>query len=137
MSAALAIASINLQDPGAGIDFTQSEEIIDGTITLSGNYGASSTHGDTLNFSGFAQSSLIPNRVEIYESIAAGTAPLGYNYTFSPGTTQANGVLTITGGAASSGQGGTELTNGSAYSSFTPSLNGAVLRFRAWFPRFV
>ena len=36
---------------------------------------------------------------------------------------------------AASGQGGTELTNGSAYSTFTPSLNGVIIGFKAWFAR--
>lgn len=136
MAVAVAIASIVSTDPGAGIDATRTREIVYGTLTLSGNYGGASTHGDTVNFaSPFIQSSQPPSWVTIEENQTAGTAPLGYTYIFNNGTTIANGVLTIVGGAASSGQGGTEITEGSAYSGFTPSLAGVVLRFRAEFPR--
>ena len=120
------------------IDVTQQEFIADGSLTLSGNYGTGSSHGDTVNLSqlGIA-SDQVPNRVEVFEQPAAGTAATGYVFVFCPGTTQANGVLCILGTGAAAGGGGQEITEGSAYSGFSPSLNGLVLRFRAWFPKFV
>jgi hypothetical protein len=130
---------------GSGLaDATMGEIIVDGTLTLSGNYGAGAgTHGDALSFA--VSSSLIfgsnaPTKVEIYEAPLFGVAPLGYQYQYAYGPTlaaptQAGGALQVFGTGAASGQGGTELTNGSAYSTFTPSLNGAVLRFRAWFAK--
>jgi len=51
---------------------------------------------------------------------------LGYNYVYANGTTQANGVLQITSGT-------TEVTEATAYSGLSPSLNNVVLRFRAAF----
>lgn len=139
MSVAVTIASPNLQDTSDGLDQTLNEWVIEGALTLTGNYGGAATHGDTISWSGLdlVKATLPPRRMEIFESQAAGTAPLGYSYTYSPGTTRDAGVLTITGGAASSGQGGTEITEGSAYSTFTPSLNNAVLRYRAFFSRYI
>lgn len=137
MSVAVAVSSIVAADPSGGLDITNNEEIVEGTLTLSNNYGGASTHGDTVDFSGVVQSSLPPRRVEIFENQGAGNAPLGYGFVYANGTTQANGVLTVLGtpatGAATTGA--TEFTQGSAYSGGTPSLAAAVLRFKAWFPR--
>lgn len=126
-------------------DFSQGGTItIYGTLTLSGNYGTASSHGDPLDFttvaSEFSFGNQSPTWVDIKELVVAGAAPLGYIYNFNPGPTlaaptQKGGVLCIVGTGASSGQGGTELTEGSAYSGFTPSLNGAVLWFQAIFYR--
>lgn len=124
-------------------DFTGAEIIADFTLTLSGNYGTASSHGDPLSFAISLPISLgnqAPTRVEVFEAPVAGTAALGYQYVYQPGPTlaaptQAGGALCILGTGAGSGQGGTELTQGSAYSGFTPSLNGVVLRCRAWFAR--
>lgn len=151
MSATLAITGILVNGSsfaaGAGSqvpDTTQKEIIVDGTITLTGNYGGAASHGDALSFASLASEFSIggqaPTRVEIFERPVAGVAPTGYMYTYCPGPTlaaptQAGGVLGILGTGAASGQGGTELTQGSAYSSFTPSLNNIVLGFRAWFSR--
>jgi len=135
MAVAVAITSIVAADPSGGKDSTRTRQIVEGTLTLSGSYGGASTHGDTVNFAGLVNSDYPPVWIEIREDVGAGNAPLGYNYTYNSGTTQANGVLTITGTGASSGQGGTEITENTAYSSFTPSLNGAVLRFRAAFAK--
>lgn len=151
MAATLAITGILVNGSsfaaGAGSqvpDTTQKEIIVDGTITLSGNYGAASGHGDPLDFTApayeFSIGGQAPTRVEVFERPVAGVAPTGYSYVYCPGPnlaapTQAGGKLAIMGTGAASGQGGTELTNASAYSSFTPSLNGIVLGFRAWFAR--
>jgi len=139
MSVAVAVASIVSTDPSGGLDATQGEEIVEGTLTLSGNYGSSGSHGDTINFAlPQVESQLPPRRVEIFENQGAGTAPLGYTYIYNNGTTQANGVLTILGTPASGGAevGATEFTQGAAYSAGSPSLSGAVLRFKAWFSKF-
>lgn len=111
------------------VDVTQQSFIVEGTIVLSGNYGGASTHGDTLNFSGLPTigSNALPSWVEFGEFPVAGAAPTGYSFGYAPGTTQANGVLTIMNGAA------TEYTQGSAYSA---PLLAAVIRFRAEFPAF-
>lgn len=124
-------------------DTTLNEIVVDGTFTLSGNYGAVGGHGDPVSFAisaAFAFGSYAPNRVDVYEKPAVGTAALGYTYVYQIGPTaaaptQAGGALCILGTGAASAQGGTEITAGSAYSGFTPSLNGAVLYFRAWFAR--
>lgn len=143
MAVAVAISSIS-NDPSGGLDNTQNEVIVDGTLTLSGNYGGASTHGDTVNFTGAAgwdqvKSTLVPRRVEIFEDQGAGNAPLGYGFLYFHGTTQANGVLVVLGTAASGGAevGATEFTEAAAYSDGSPSLDAAVLRFRAWFPLFL
>ena len=123
-------------------DKTQGAIIVYGTATLSGNYGTASSHGDPFDFTTiappFSWGDQAPSRVEVYEQPAAGVAALGYRLVYCPGPTlaaptQAGGVLCILGTGASSGQGGTELTEGSAYSGFTPSLNGIILGWRAWF----
>lgn len=138
MSVAVAISSI-ANDPSGGLDATQNEEIVEGTLTLSGNYGTASSHGDPVSFANDAiKSSSVPRRVEIFEDQGAGAAPLGYSFLYAHGTTQLNGVLVVLGTQASGGAlvGATEFTQGSAYSGGTPSLNGAVLRFKAWFSKF-
>lgn len=155
-----AAASGNLANGSQVSDTTDKQTIVEGTLTFSGNYGTSSSHGDPVDFTlnnlvppgslpqGTDIGSYAPTRVEIYESPQAGTAPTFYSFVYCPGPTitgptatstagctQAGGVVSIAGTGASSGQGGTELTEGSAYSGFTPSLNGLVVRFRAWFAR--
>lgn len=136
---AVAISSPNLQDTSDGLDQTLNEWSVEGTLTLTGNYGGAATHGDTISWSGLdlVKATLPPRRMEIFESNPAGTAPYGYSYQYSPGTSRDTGVVTILGGAAASGQGGTEITEGSAYSTFTPSLNNAVLRYKAFFTKFI
>lgn len=125
-------------------DITQCEIIVDGTLTLTASYGTASSHGDPVNFTtinpAFSFGEYAPVKVEVFEAPVAGAAALGYSYIYCPGPTlaaptQAGGVLQILGTGAASGQGGTEITEGSAYSGFTPSLSSAVLRFRAWFYR--
>lgn len=156
-------ASGNLANGSQVSDHTAEQTIAEGTLTFSGNYGSSSptdTHGDSVDFTlasltppgslpqGTNIGSYAPTRVEIYEAPQAGTAATGYTFVYCPGPTiagptatstagctQAGGVVCILGTGAASGQGGTELTRGSAYSSFTPSLNGVSVRFRAWFAR--
>jgi len=111
------------------VDATQQKFIVEGTIALTGNYGGASTHGDTLSFAGFdaIKSNSIPLWVDIHEAPPAGTAPTGYLFGFAPGTTQANGVLTVFNNL-------TEYTQASAYSA---GLLAAVLNFRAEFTSFI
>lgn len=148
MSVAVAITGV--LSNGAGVlngsgvtDASLNEYIVDGTLTLSANYGAAAAHGDPLSFAVSMSTSIggqAPTKVEIYEAPVFGVAATGYQFIYAYGPTlaaptQAGGALQVFGTGAASGQGGTELTNGSAYSTFTPSLNGLVLRFRAWFSR--
>ncbi len=151
MAATLAITGIITNGSsfaaGAGSqvpDTTQKEIIVDGTITLTGNYGGAASHGDTLDFTAAASEFSIggqaPTRVEVFERPVAGVAPTFYQYVYCPGPTlaaptQKGGVLSSGATGTASGDGGNELTEGSAYSSFTPSLNNIVLGFRAWFSR--
>jgi hypothetical protein len=122
-------------------DMTNMSIIVDGTITLSGSYTAG---GDPLSFVSstaglpFAIGNLAPSNVEIWEQGVLGTATPGYTYNYVWGPTLANptpqgGGLQIFGAGASSGAGSTPVSG--AYSSMSPSLNGTVLRFRAWFSR--
>lgn len=110
------------------VDVTLNKIIVQGSIALTGNYGGSATHGDTLSFAGtdLIKSNSVPTVVDIYEAPPAGTAPNGYIFSFCPGTTMANGVMTILNNL-------TEYTQGSAYST---GLLAAVVRFWAEFPIF-
>ena len=125
-------------------DRTQGEIIVDCLLTLSGNYGTASSHGDPVDFTKvnppFSFGDQAPADWSIKELLVQGTAPFGFMYNYLPGPTlaaptQAGGILQIVGTGAASGQGGTELTQASAYSSQTPSLAGAVLKARFWFQR--
>ncbi len=111
-------------------DVTEREQIYQGTLTLSGNYGGAATHGDTLSFANIfgLLSQKVPLKVEIYEQPPAGTAPSFFNAVFCPGTTIANGVVSF---ATSFG---TEYTEGQAYAT-NATLAAAVWKFRAWFPQ--
>lgn len=141
MAVAVNIISSVVEDPSQGLDSTRTRLIVEGTLTLSGNYGGVASNGDTVSFAGFdvLKTSLPPVFVEIKENQGAGVAPLGYGFLYAKGTTLANGVLTILGTSAAGGAkvGATQFTQGDAYSTGTPSLNGAVLRFRAAFVKMV
>jgi hypothetical protein len=110
-------------------DATLSTQVVRGTLTLSGNYGTASSHGDTVSFANVygIQSRSVPLRVFIYEQPPAGTAPSFYDGIFQPGTTIANGAVNFN-------LAGTEYTQGSAYSG---ALSTAVWNFEAVFPTFV
>ena len=110
-------------------DTTTRETLVYGTIALTGNYGGAATHGDTLNLQQLGdllKSSQLPRQIEIYEQPPAGTAPSFYSFTYCPGTTQLNGVLTIN-------LAGVEYTQASAYSA---ALLAAKIGFCAWFPNY-
>lgn len=125
---AVAINSQVGADPGAGIDKTQDSILLEGSLTLTGNYGGAATHGDVMSFGSLDQvkSSYSPKRVRVFEAPPAGTAPQGiYEYTYCPGTTSENGQLYIWDTATDA-----ELTEGAAYPA---GLLTAVLRFEAYF----
>lgn len=105
MSASFAIDSSQAQN-----DTTQATQVVRGTITLSGNYGSGSSHGDTLALNVYGVQSATLVGYVINELPAAGTAPTGYIWGFAKGTTLANGKLTCMNGT-------TEYTEGSAYSA--------------------
>ena len=112
-------------------DVTEREIIVYGTIALTGNYGGATTHGDTLDLTQFKdllKSSQLPTKVEVWEDPPAGTAPSFAQFVFCPGTTQANGVLSIA-------LAGTELTENQTYATY-PTVAAAVLRICAWFPAY-
>lgn len=110
-------------------DTTQSTQVVRLALTLSGNYGGSTTHGDTVNFGSVygIQSSSVPIRVFVYQQPASGTAPLVCSATYCPGTTINNGVISFFNGT-------TELTGGSAYTGATAS---AVWVLEAVFQTFI
>ncbi len=109
------------------IDYTTNQFIVDGTLTLSGSYPA---NGDTLSFAALGiESQQLPNLVEIFEATPAGVAQSGYAFRFSPGTTMANGVMQVWNGI-------TQFAAG-AYGTPPFAVTGFVLKFRAYFPKFV
>jgi hypothetical protein len=139
---------------GSPIDYTACEYIVDFLLTLSGNYGIAGGHGDPLDLTKFVDAvtqatagisfpfgQSAPIFWEFVELVQAGNVGTGYTYNYCPGptlaaATQAGGKLQIFGTGAASGQGATELTNGSAYSTFTPSLNNVQVKARFWFRKF-
>lgn len=134
MSVAVSINSAVDVDPSGGLDNTQSEIMVDGTLTLSGNYGGASSHGDTLDFSGFdkIKSQQPPRKVEIYQEPTSGVAPVIYQFFYGRGTSQANGVLIVTAATL------VEITQGDPYpAALTDDDPNPNIRFRAWFPSFV
>jgi len=104
------------------IDFTNSQFIVNGTITTSGTY---TTTGDPLDLSTIGvPSSAPPTSVNIFEIAAAAASQSGWNYKFDPGTTQANGKVELFNGT-------TQFTGAAAYSGTIPTT----LYFQAWFPK--
>lgn len=133
MAVAVAINSIVAHDPGAGIDKTQSALIVEGSLTLSGNYGAvSPANGDPIDFANARiTSSSPPRRVEIFQVPTAGNPSLPFSFLYAQGTTQSNGELIVVDSTT-----GLEITQGDPYGG---GLTGttANIRFRATFPLFV
>ena len=113
-------------------DTTEATQIVRGTLTFSGDYA---THGDTLSFANVygIQSHTVPLRVFVYEAPPAGTSPSGYIYIFCPGTTIANGALTIFTTGTASGDPLNEL----AAAAYPAGITGAVVKFEAVFSTFV
>ena len=127
----MAIA-VSIDSTYAQNDTTQSTQIVRGTLKFSGNYA---THGDTLSFANVygIQSRSVPLRVFVYEAPAAGTSPSGYVYIFCPGTTNANGKLTVFTTGTASGDALNELAAG----AYPAGITGAAVKFEAVFPTFV
>src|SRR6185369_7081551 len=136
MSVAVAINSIVAADPGAGIDFTQSAEIVSGSLTLTGNYGNHSpANGDTLSFAGFdkIKSQQVPLWVRIFQAPTSPNAPVHYSFIYGYGTTQANVVLIVIDSTT-----GLPLTDAAAYpAALTNTDTPPHIRFEAAFPSFV
>jgi Flp pilus assembly secretin CpaC len=124
-----AVAKANKSLPIA--DTTQGTQIVRGTITLSGNYGAGGAQGDTLSFAVYpTQSPKTPLEVRIYEVPATGTAPTGYVYSYLSGTNASNGQFSVAQGSA-----GTAPTIGSAYpTGLVTAATAGYLHFTAYFP---
>ena len=126
-------------------DITKEEICIDCQLTLSGSYGTASSHGDPVNLAvpplGALPYGNAPTMWELRELVPAGTALTGFTFsTIAQGQPlrlrhRRVACSRLSGGAAGSGQGGVEITEGSAYSGFTPSLNGTVILARFWFSR--
>jgi hypothetical protein len=133
MAVAVTIDSIIPHDSGAGIDKTQSALIVEGSLTLSGNYGGSSpAHGDAVDFADArVTSSSIPRRVEIFQYKAAGVMPASYSFLYAYGSDQTDGELTVISLTT-----GLEFTQGSAYPGELTAANAGI-RFRATFPLFI
>jgi hypothetical protein len=114
------------------IDVTRGQQFVDFTIALTGNYGGASTHGDTLDLSLLGvNSNEPPILVEVFETTPAGDAISGNIFRYQPGTTQANGTLSVWTPA------GAEYTEASAYGTPPFAITGFALQARAWFPLFV
>jgi hypothetical protein len=136
MSVAVTINSVVAVDPGSGIDFTQSTELVSGLLTLTGNYGNNSpANGDTINFTGFdkIKSQQIPLWVRIFQYPVSPAAPVHYSFLYGHGTTQANGVLIVIDSTT-----GLPLTDAAAYpAALTNTDTPPNIRFEAAFPSFV
>jgi hypothetical protein len=124
MAIAVSITSTYAQN-----DTTQATQVVRGKLTLTGNYGTGSSHGDTCSFASIygIQSRSVPIRVLIYQQPASGTAPGNCTAVYCPGTSIANGVVSFA-------NAGTELTGGAAY---TGAAASAAWYFEAIFTTFV
>lgn len=131
MAVLMEVNSVISYDPGHGIDATQSALIVEGSLTLSGNYGGGSpAHGDVIDFND-AQiaSTAIPRRVEIFQYKAAGVMPAHYSFLYAYGTDQSDGELTVIDSTT-----GLEITQGAAYPGQLTAADAGI-RFRAFFPK--
>jgi len=134
MAVTVTIESPVAVDLGAGVDFTQSQEHVLGTLILSGDYGGASSDGDTLDFSGFdkIKSQQPPLWVRIWQEPTAGEPPVIYQFFYARGTTSANGLLQVTTANL------VQISQGSAYpAALTDTDPSPNIRFEAAFPSFV
>lgn len=117
---------------GNGTDNTQNQFIYDGTVALTGNYGGSSTHGDTLDLSTIptlkANVKPLFLRVEFLEASPAGAAGSFNRFIYTPAANNnlATGKLQII------TAGGSEYTQNSAYGTPPFGITGFVLQCRVW-----
>lgn len=110
-------------------DSTQNTFVVDGVVTLTGNYGGAASHGDTFDLSQLGIATSGPAiTVDFDEQSPAGAAPSGNVFRYMPGTTLANGVLSVFSGA------GVEYTQASAYGTPPFAIVGFKLHFKAIFP---
>jgi hypothetical protein len=114
------------------VDNTQNRLIVEGSLTLSGNYA---THGDAIDFTGIdvIKSAQPPTRIDVYQAPAAGVSAAGFVLLGVPGSAQNNNVLQVfeTGAALSGAL--AELAAG----AYPAGLTGAAIKFTAYFPSFV
>ncbi len=93
MSVEVSVGSAIPADPASGLDSTRTSIIVEGSLTLTGDYV---TFGDTLDFSGVCSSDYAPKApVLILQEPTAGNAPVIYTFLYARGTTQANGRLIV------------------------------------------
>lgn len=111
------------------IDKTKNKIIVDGTITLSGNYVA---NGDALDLSNLGiPSSQVPTKVVAWSTQNQAQAPLRDQYQYIPGADQSAGKLQVCSNNA-------EMANGAAYAATSPTnVAGYVLHFQAEFAAFI
>lgn len=110
------------------VDKTLQKFLVDGTVTLTGNYV---TDGDTLDLSGLGvPASSLPLSVELWSTVSQGSAMLLDVYAYVPGASNATGKVQI-------GVAGAEMAN-TAYATTSPTnATGYVLHFRAEFVAFL
>ena len=103
------------------------------TITLTGNYGTGSSHGDPLNLSGLQYQGMtipanaLPLAADFQENPPFGTAATGYSFGLATGSTLSGCGLTVFNGTS-------EYSQGSAYSA---GLLSAVIKAELQFTTFV
>lgn len=111
------------------VDATQSQFIVYGTITLSGNYPA---HGETINLSTFdlIKSASPASAMYVFEQPAAGVSASGYVLQLVAGATLATNKLQVfvTGTSANT------VLNEFAAGAYSAGLTGAVIKFAAYIP---
>ncbi len=128
MSVLVAVNSVIPADPGSGLDSTRNSMIVEGSLTLSGNYGGASTDGDTMDLSGFVASDYAPKRVRIFQEPTVGNPPVIYCFLYARGTDQSDGLLQVTDFA------GAQISQGAAYpAALTDDDPAPGIRFEAWF----
>ncbi len=127
---AITINSAIPADPGAGLDSTRNSLIVSGALTLSGNYGTGSSHGDLMNLVGAGVASdYQPKDVVIYQEPTAGNAPTSYSFLYGRGATPATDVLIVMLSTS-----GLEITEGAGYPAALTAATANV-RFKATFAK--
>jgi len=127
---AQAVATPTITEP---VDNMMRTIIVRGTIAVQANPATYKAGGIACSFAGFddIKSGSPPLNVKVWSQPAAGVSPSGYVYDYTPGTSQANGQLSIfTGAAAQSPL--TELTDGAAIPA---GVSGDSIYFEATFAR--
>lgn len=134
---AVTIDSIIEGDPGDGINANQSALIVEGGLTLSGNYGWGSpvVDGDIIDWTASPNAARLtsgraPRNILIFQAPDAADDPVSYGFLYGYGTGQNDGVLKVI-----------DLTTGSAIATgaYPAALTtpAPVIRYRAEFPKFI